>query len=92
MAPVQQVLWVDAASFLVSAGTLALIARTFNAPRDEEAPRAIRHEILDGLRYVLGYPVLRNISAMMALINLVGATAYTQLVVFAKQRPTPATA
>src|SRR5215212_4637431 len=30
VAPVQQVLWVDAASFLLSAGTLALIGRTFN--------------------------------------------------------------
>jgi MFS family permease len=85
MAPVQQVLWVDAASFLVSAGTLLLIARPFNAPRDE-ARRAIRNEILDGLRYVLGHPILRNISAMMALINLVGATVYAQLVVFAKRQ------
>ena len=82
--PVQQVLWVDAASFLVSAGMLALIAPTFNAPRDREERRALRREVADGLRYVLGHPVLRNISAMMALINLVGATVYAQLVVFAK--------
>ena len=86
VAPVQQVLWVDAASFLVSAGTLLLIGTSFNAPRDEEARRAIRQEIVDGLRYVLGHPVLRNISAMMALINLVGATVYAQLVVFAKRQ------
>jgi MFS family permease len=87
VAPVQQVLWVDAASFLVSAGTLALIGRAFNAPRpDGEARRAIRQEVIDGLRYVLGHPVLRNISAMMALINLVGATVYAQLVVFAKRQ------
>jgi MFS family permease len=86
VAPVQQVLWVDAASFLVSAGTLALIGRAFNAPRDPEPRRAIRQEVADGLRYVLGHPVLRNISAMMALINLVGATVHAQLVVFAKHR------
>jgi MFS family permease len=85
VAPVHQVLWVDAASFLVSAGTLLLIGTSFNAPRDDQA-RAIRHEIVDGLRYVLGHPVLRNISAMMALINLVGSTVYTQLVVFAKRQ------
>jgi hypothetical protein len=84
VAPVQQVLWVDAASFLVSAATLALIGGTFNAPRDTEPRRAIRQEVAEGLRYVLGHPVLRNISAMMALINLVAATVYTQLVVFAK--------
>jgi MFS family permease len=86
LAPVQQVLWVDAASFLVSAGTLALIGRAFNVPREGEAPRAIRHEVVDGLRYVLSHPVLRSISVMMALINLVGATVYTQLVVFAKRQ------
>src|SRR5262245_43589412 len=45
IAPVQQVLWVDAASFLVSAGTLALIGRAFNAPTDTEPRRAIRQEV-----------------------------------------------
>jgi MFS family permease len=86
VAPVQQVLWVDAASFLVSAGALALIGRAFNAPREEGPQRAVHQDIMDGLRYVLGHPVLRNISAMMALINLVGATVYAQLVVFAKRQ------
>jgi MFS family permease len=87
MAPVQQVLWVDAASFLVSAGMLLLISTTFNSALPEgEERRAIRQEVVDGLRYVLGHPVLRAISAMMALINLVGATVYTQLVVFAKHQ------
>ena len=64
----------------------ALIGTGFNAPRDAEPRRAIRQEVADGLRYVLGHPVLRNISAMMALINLVGATVYAQLVVFAKRQ------
>ena len=86
VAPVQQVLLFDAASFLVSAGALLLIGTAFNAPRDAEPRRAIGQEVLDGLRYVLGHPVLRNISAMMALINLVGATVYAQLVVFAKRQ------
>jgi MFS family permease len=86
VAPVQQVLLVDAATFLVSAGMLALIATRFNAPRDTEGRRAIRQEVVEGLRYVLGHPVLRNISAMMALINLVAATVFTQLVVFAKRQ------
>ena len=37
----------------------------------------------EGLRYVFGHPVLRNISLMMALINFVFATTFTQLVLFA---------
>jgi MFS family permease len=83
--PIQDVLLFDAVSFLVSAGTLVLIGTSFNAPRPEgEERRAIRHEVVDGLRYVLGHPILRNISAMMALVNLVAATTYAQLVLFAK--------
>jgi MFS family permease len=87
LAPIQQVLWVDAASFLVSAGTLVLIRTAFNAAWPEgEQRRAIRREVVEGLRYVLGHPILRNISAMMALINLVSASVYAQLVVFAKRQ------
>jgi MFS family permease len=83
--PIEDLLYVDAATFLVSAVTLSLIARPFNAPRD--APRAsIRADIMEGLRYVLRHPVLRNISAMMALVNFVGVSVYAQLVLFAKQR------
>jgi MFS family permease len=83
---VQQVLLVDAASFLVSAWTLQRIRRAFNAPRPGGPGQALRREIADGLRYVFGHPVLRAISAMMALINLVGNNLSGQLVVFAKQR------
>jgi len=42
--------------------------------------------VREGLRYVLAHPILRNISAMMALINFVGATTYAELVLFATQR------
>jgi hypothetical protein len=39
-----------------------------------------------GLRYVLSHPVLRNISVMMALINFVLATTWTELVLLAHDR------
>jgi MFS family permease len=83
--PFADLLLLDAASFLVSALSLGLIRTSFNAG----APRAassIRQDIVEGLRYVLGHPVLRNISLMMALVNFVGSTTYTQLVLFAKTR------
>ncbi|MGH8918671.1 MAG: hypothetical protein ACRD0H_10095, partial [Actinomycetes bacterium] len=38
-----------------------------------------------GLRFVWSHPVLRTISIMMALINFVGATENSQLVLFAKR-------
>jgi MFS family permease len=83
--PLQELLLVDAATFVVSATTLSLIRRPFNAPL-EKARTSIRQDIVEGLRYVLRHPVLRNISAMMALINLLGVTVNAQLVLFAKER------
>ena len=83
--PIERLLYIDALTFVVSAVALALIARPFNAPR-EAARTSIRADVVEGLRYVLRHPVLRNISAMMALINLISVTVYAQLVLFAKQR------
>jgi MFS family permease len=83
--PVEQLLYVDAATFLVSAAALSFIRRPFNPPV-QRARTSIRQDIVEGLRYVLRHPVLRNISAMMALVNLVSVTAFAQLVLLAKER------
>lgn len=83
--PIQMVLGFDALSFLVSALALGLIRTGFNQA-EPRPPTSIRQDIGEGLRYVLRHPVLRNISAMMALVNFVGSTTYTQLVLFAKER------
>jgi MFS family permease len=79
-------LLIDACSFVVSAGSLVLIGRGFNAGGSPGATSSIWQDMTEGLRYVLGHPVLRNISAMMALVNFVGSTMYAQLVLFAKDR------
>ncbi len=80
-------LLVDAASYLIAALTLVLVRGSFNQ-RSEEAkePTNIRQDVVEGLRYVLGHPVLRNISLMMAMVNFVSVTFGTQLVLFAKER------
>jgi hypothetical protein len=41
--------------------------------------------VREGLAYVWSNPVLRSISIMMALINLVATTANSQLVLFARR-------
>jgi MFS family permease len=85
--PIQNVLLFDASSFVVSAYSLGLVGLSFNLVRAEERPRqSIRKDIGEGLRYVLHHPVLRNISAMMAMVNFVATTTYTQLVFFSKMR------
>jgi MFS family permease len=85
--PLTWVMAFDAASFAVSALSLSLIRSSFNSPRDESKEvTTILHDVTEGLRYVLSHPVLRNISVMMALINFVGASTWSQLVLFADER------
>jgi MFS family permease len=83
----EAVFYIDAASFLVSAASLALVRRRFNASREEgKVTTSIREDVAEGLRYVLNHPVLRNISLMMALINFIGVTIFAQLVLFANEQ------
>jgi MFS family permease len=87
--PIHWVIGLDSLSFVVSALTLASIRASFNMPRaegDEKQATSILQDVREGLGYVLRHPVLRNISLMMALINFVDATVFTQLVLFSKQR------
>jgi hypothetical protein len=89
--PVPELFFVDAASFGISALTLAAIRRSFNAEneppaaRDRGRVRSVLDDALTGLRFVVSHPVLRTISLMMAVINFVGATEWSQLVLFAKR-------
>jgi MFS family permease len=75
---------VDAVSYFVSAAFLAAVKSSFNVER-EKPKTTIRQDIVEGLRYVLSHPVLRNISAMMAMVNFVSATVNAQMVLFAKE-------
>jgi MFS family permease len=85
--PLVWVMAFDAGSFAISALSLSLIRRSFNVVSDEpKEPTTILHDVREGLRYVLAHPVLRNISAMMALINFVNAATYAELVLFATER------
>jgi len=85
--PVTSLYIVDAASYVISGTALVLVGVSFNvAAAGERAPSTIRAEIKEGLAYVLRHPVLRNISLMMMLFNLVHATANAQAVLYAKDR------
>src|SRR3984893_15702575 len=84
---VPALLVIDAVSYLVSAVTLATIRVGFN--RSDRAARPTTRIVADigeGLRYVISHPVLRNISLMMMLFNLVNSTFYAQSVFYAKER------
>ena len=84
--PLPLLLLVDAASFLVSAASLLLIRASFNATAGEKrAATSIRHDIREGLRYVLKQPVLRSLILLLFFINFILPTTTSQLVLFAKQ-------
>ncbi len=83
--PITSLMLFDGFSFLISALSLALIRISFNTD-EKRTPTSLRRDIVEGLRYVLRHPVLRNISLMMALENFVYTTVGAQLVLFAKER------
>jgi len=84
--PIYDLLLIDAATFLLSALTLSLIGISFNAVEEEKKSTNIYADVREGLTYVLGHPVLRNISIMIALVNFFGTTFGNQLVLFANDQ------
>ncbi len=84
IAPLETVLYVDAASFLISALSLWLIRASFGG--GQTAGSSLLAEVGVGLRYMLRNPVLRDLCIMVALFNLVGSTIGAQLVYFAKRQ------
>ncbi len=85
LVPLPMLILIDALSFLVSALSLGIIKTSFNSSK-REMKTSLGQDVIEGLRYVLRHPVLRNISLMMAMINFVATTMYAQLVLFAKEQ------
>jgi MFS family permease len=83
--PIYDLLVIDALSFGVSTLSLLMIKASFNAPGKSRGT-SIRQDVVEGLRYVFGHPVLRNISLMMAMVNFAGTTIYAQRVLYAKEQ------
>jgi MFS family permease len=83
--PLPLLLLIDAASFLVSAVSLLLIKRSFNASASEKNVEAgIGHAILEGLHYVLRSPILFWLTLLLLLFNFILPTADVQIVWYAK--------
>lgn len=92
--PIADALYVDSFSFLVSALSLALVRRSFNAVAPtglrlgslRALTRTLSADTKSGLAYVLHSAVLRNISLQVMLVNLLGSAATAELALFATQR------
>jgi MFS family permease len=77
-------LWLDAVSFLVSAGLVAgLVPRPHRGPEHEARGRFFS-ELADGLAFIWRRPLVRAVVLMVLLTNLVEAPGSVVLAVFAR--------
>jgi predicted MFS family arabinose efflux permease len=71
----------DAVSFLLSALFLGGIRHVDTVP-DKAGRRKLRHEIAEGLTFVVRHPLLRRIVACTGIFNLFSSMTYALLVLF----------
>ncbi len=83
--PLPLLLLLDAASFLVSAVSLSLVKKSFNASTSEKQVVAgIGNAILEGLHYVRRSPIVFWLMLLLLLFNFILPTADVQIVWYAK--------
>jgi MFS family permease len=84
--PLPMLFFIDAASFLLSAGSLLVIRTSFQSTSDvQKPPTSLRQDVVEGLRYVLKHPILSWITLLLLLVNFILPTSSAQLVLFARQ-------
>lgn len=91
--PVVDLLFVESATFLISALMILAVRRPLNDARqqagDDDLATPVQRILADvraGLSYVWQHPTLRNIALMMAVINFAGTTITAQLPLFVHDR------
>ena len=77
---------VDAISFVASAGFIGRIRRPEPPPPPPSGGPGMRREIAEGLRYVLGHPLLRWIAASTGTFNLFSSMTQAILVLYLVRR------
>jgi hypothetical protein len=75
----------DAASYLISALLLLSIRRPFARPRLDQAPRRMRADIAEGLRFLWQQPVIRTMSFSVTCVCLSWGGTFALLVVYANR-------
>ncbi len=73
---------VGAVAYVVGASLLFAIGGSFRAVR-EGPPTRLHEEIGEGLRYVLGHPLLRLLGAMVGVMNFVSNAIFGVFVIYA---------
>jgi hypothetical protein len=81
---------IDAVSYAVSFGTVSRIRGRFRPERAPE-PKALHHEVLDGLRTVWQIPLLRAVMVLAPLVNFAFTGVLFTITVGLRQHGTSAT-
>jgi MFS family permease len=83
--PLPLLLTGDAVSFLISAGSLALIRVGFTCCDKEHPSTSVGQALYSGLRYLLTHQVIRWTTLLALFLNLILTTVSAQFVLFAKE-------
>jgi MFS family permease len=78
-------LWIDAASFLISAALVALLIPRAQPSESEKERGRFWAELGEGLKFIRDRPLVRALVAMVLLSNLIEAPGTVVLTVFAEQ-------
>lgn len=78
-------LWIDAASFLVSAALVLLFVPRAHRDASADARGRFFSELADGLRFIWQRPLVRAVVAMVLLSNFIEAPGSVVLAVFARE-------
>ena len=78
-------LWLDAASFLVSAALVATLVPMARRERDAEAPRRYLSELAEGVRFVWRRRLVRAIVLTVLITNFLDAPFAVVMPVFARE-------
>lgn len=79
-------LFVDAASYLLSALALLSVRTRFDAGAPPAAPATLWSDVRTGVRFVLQHPLLRRLALVAALVNVFFVNTFTQIVLLAQTR------
>ena len=78
--------FVDAGTFFVAAAMVYLIPGTFRAERDEDEPsQSFKQELSEGVRWLMGHPLLRPMAIMLGLMNAASMIHGATFVLFAQE-------
>ncbi|MEZ5257270.1 MAG: MFS transporter [Ilumatobacteraceae bacterium] len=74
--------WTTASLWVLAIAALWSLRGSFR-PERQDAARSLRAEVGEGVRFLLGRPVLRTMAAMVGVANLTSAASGTVLVLYA---------